>query len=95
MKKTLLAGVTAAALACGVSLAAQSVRDISFDAADLLKTPLDLYVGEVNGVGQNSKGQILRLHADGSSLRDPGRQPDIFARRLTAAAVRSDWEVRA
>jgi hypothetical protein len=51
--------VTAAVLACGASLAAQSARDIPFDAADLLKMPLDLFVGEVGGVGQNSKGQIF------------------------------------
>ena len=51
--------LTAAVLALGASLAAQSVRDIPFDATDLLKTPLDTYVGEVGGVGQNSKGQIF------------------------------------
>ncbi len=57
--RTLMACVTAAVLAFGASLAAQSVRDIPFDAADLLKTPLDVFVGEVSGVGQNSKGQIF------------------------------------
>jgi sugar lactone lactonase YvrE len=59
MTRTAIACVTAAALALGASLAAQSVRDIPFDAADLLKTPADVFVGEVNGVGQNSKGQIF------------------------------------
>ncbi len=55
--KTLAA---AAALAFGASLAAQSsVPEIAFDSnADLLKTATDLYVGEVGGVGQNSKGDI-------------------------------------
>jgi hypothetical protein len=57
--RTLMAGVTAAVLAFGGALAAQSVRDISFDAADLLKMPPDVFVGEVSGVGQNSKGQIF------------------------------------
>ena len=34
--------------------------DIAFDSnADLLKTPDDVYVGEIGGVGQNSKGQIF------------------------------------
>ena len=53
--------LAAAALTFGASLAAQtSVPEILFDAnADLLKTPLDLFVGEVGGVGQNSKGQIF------------------------------------
>jgi sugar lactone lactonase YvrE len=38
----------------------QTVPDIAFDTnADLLKTPNDLYVGEVAGVGANSKGQIF------------------------------------
>jgi DNA-binding beta-propeller fold protein YncE len=57
--RTLMAYATAAVLALGASLAAQSARDISFDATDLLKTPLDTFVGEVGGVGQNSKGQIF------------------------------------
>jgi hypothetical protein len=61
MTRTLKASVAAAVLAFGASLAAQTpVADIPFDAhADLLKTPLDLFVGEVGGVGQNSKGQIF------------------------------------
>ena len=52
--------VAAAVVAFGASLAAQTVPEISFDAnADLLKTPLDVFVGEVGGVAQNSKGQIF------------------------------------
>jgi hypothetical protein len=57
--RTLIAWATAVVLAFGASLAAQSARDIPFDAADLLKMPLDVFVGEVSGVGQNSKGQIF------------------------------------
>src|SRR5919109_803657 len=50
-----------AVLALGTSPFAQNVvPDIAFDTnADLLKTPNDLYVGEIGGVGQNSKGQIF------------------------------------
>jgi DNA-binding beta-propeller fold protein YncE len=33
--------------------------DLAFEAVDLLKTPKDIYVGEVAGVGANSKGQIF------------------------------------
>ena len=53
--------LTAVALACGVSLVAQTATpDISFDTnADLLKTPAGVYVGEVAGVGANTKGQIF------------------------------------
>jgi DNA-binding beta-propeller fold protein YncE len=54
--------VTAAAvLVFGVSLVAQSpAPEIAFDTnADLLRTPFDIHVGEVGGVGANSKGQIF------------------------------------
>ncbi|HEV3057527.1 MAG TPA: peptidyl-alpha-hydroxyglycine alpha-amidating lyase family protein [Vicinamibacterales bacterium] len=52
--------VTAAALACGVSLVAQSAPDIPFDAnADLLKLPDNIHLGEVAGVATNSKGHIF------------------------------------
>src|SRR5438552_3423533 len=61
MKRTLNACVTAAVVAFGAALAAQTATpEIPFDSnADLLKTPLDLFVGEIGGVGQNSKGQIF------------------------------------
>jgi hypothetical protein len=49
-----------AAFIFGASLAAQNVADIPFDAnADLLKMPNDMFVGEVGGVGANSRGQIF------------------------------------
>ena len=50
MTNTLKALLTAAVLAFGVSLAAQtSAPDIPFDTnADLLKTPPDLFVGIAN-----------------------------------------------
>ena len=61
MRRTLGRFVGAALLALGTSLAAQNVApDIAFDSnADLLKTPDNVYVGEIGGVGQNSKGQIF------------------------------------
>src|SRR5712691_4580778 len=61
MTRTLNAFAAAAVLALGVSLAAQTpVPEIPFDTnTDLLKSPADLIVGEVGGVGQNSKGQIF------------------------------------
>ena len=44
-----------------VALAAQGAPPaISFDAnADFLRTPNDIYIGEVGGVGRNSRGQIF------------------------------------
>lgn len=60
MKTTLKASLFVATFVMATSVAAQtSVPEIPFDTnADLLQTPLDIYVGEVGGVGQNSKGQI-------------------------------------
>jgi DNA-binding beta-propeller fold protein YncE len=58
-KRILAALLPAAVLAIGASLAAQNVPDINFDSnADLLRTPNDVFVGEVGGVAANSKGQI-------------------------------------
>jgi hypothetical protein len=58
-KRILAALLPAAVLAIGASLAAQNVPEITFDSnADLLKTPNDVFVGEVGGVAANSKGQI-------------------------------------
>jgi DNA-binding beta-propeller fold protein YncE len=60
----LIGVVVAAGLACGAlggSLVAQSsVPEIAFDSnADFIRTPFDIHVGEVGGVGANSKGQIF------------------------------------
>ena len=48
-------------LGCVFVIAGQTAApEIPFDAdADVLKTPADVYVGEVAGVGSNSKGQIF------------------------------------
>jgi len=61
MRRTFMALAAAATLACGGVLAGQTaVPELPFDAdADLLKMPADIYVGEVAGVGTNSKGQIF------------------------------------
>jgi len=58
---TFLICVSAALLAAGGTFGAQNaVPEIAFDSvADFLKTPNDIYVGEVAGVGANSKGQIF------------------------------------
>ena len=50
-----------AAILGGVSLTAQSgVPELSFSATDLLRTPTEgPFVGEVGGVGANSRGQIF------------------------------------
>src|SRR3954465_11111240 len=59
MTRTLKGFVAAGVLAFSGSLLAQSASpEIAFEATDLLKTPDNVFVGEVGGVGQNSKGQI-------------------------------------
>src|SRR5215831_3207567 len=57
MKRILL--TLLAALLSGIPLAAQSVPDISFDSADILKLPANIHLGEVGGVATNSKGDIF------------------------------------
>lgn len=60
MKRIITAVAIAAAFAGGGSIVAQSVPDISFTATDLLRTPTEgPFVGEVAGVGANSRGQIF------------------------------------
>ena len=57
----LLQGLAAVLVAGGALVGAQgAVPEIAFDTnADLLRTPNDVFVGEVGGVGANSKGQIF------------------------------------
>lgn len=61
MNRSLNAFVAASVLAFGGALAAQSAApEITFESnADFLRTPNDVFVGEVGGVGANSKGQIF------------------------------------
>jgi DNA-binding beta-propeller fold protein YncE len=61
IRASLFHGVAVALVAGGALVGAQgAVPEIAFDVnADLLRTPLDVFVGEVGGVGANSKGQIF------------------------------------
>jgi 6-bladed beta-propeller protein len=61
------------ALAIGVSLGAQSVREIPFDSnADLLKLPDNIHLGEVAGVATNSKGHIFVYTRTGAAHASVG-----------------------
>ena len=52
-----------AALAVGVTLGAQMpVPEIAYDAADILKLPDNIHMGEAAGVATNSKGDIFVFH---------------------------------
>jgi hypothetical protein len=57
MKRILLTML--AALLSGIPLPAQSVPEISFDSADILKPPTNVHLGEIGGVATNSKGDIF------------------------------------
>jgi sugar lactone lactonase YvrE len=61
MRRLVLALAASLALAQGASLLAQgSVPELAFDAnADLLRTPANIYLGEIGGVGRNSQGRIF------------------------------------
>jgi NHL repeat len=60
MTRRLKGFIAAGVLACSGSVLAQSTApELAFDATDLLKTPDNVFVGEVGGVGQNSKGQVF------------------------------------
>jgi hypothetical protein len=61
MTRTAYALAAAAVLALGSSLVAQGpVPELTFDSAtDFIRTPNDIHVGEVAGVGQNSRGDIF------------------------------------
>ena len=61
MRAILTAAALSVVLIRGVALLAQgSVPELAFDAnADILRTPANIYVGEVAGVGRTSQGHIF------------------------------------
>lgn len=60
MNRTLLLLGAAVAVTGGALVAQAPVPELAFETnADFLRTPPDAYVGEVGGVGQNSKGQLF------------------------------------
>jgi len=60
MRRTSLLTALGIAAALGGGMYAQAVPDIAFDSnADFLKTPENVFVGEVGGVGANSRGQVF------------------------------------
>src|SRR5688572_7634158 len=46
-------------VSAGIVAAQSTPPEMAFDSVDLLKTPDGIYVGEIGGVGANSKGQIF------------------------------------
>jgi hypothetical protein len=84
VKKLLIASLVLLASAVGAQQPAappQTAPDIPFDAQDVIKMPVDLYLGEVAGVALNSKKHIFiytRTGADdGATILEP-RMARIF-----------------
>jgi 6-bladed beta-propeller len=67
MKKTLLLGVL-----LGASLAAQAIPELAYDAADILKLPDHIHLGEAAGVATNSKGHIFVYTRTGAASATVG-----------------------
>ena len=61
MRRTITALVLSFAVVQGAAMLAQGTPpELAFDAnADLLRTPANIYLGEVGGVGRNSQGRIF------------------------------------
>lgn len=66
-------GAASAAIALVVSVGAQStVPEIPYDAADILKLPENIHLGEAAGVATNSKGQIFVYTRTGAASATVG-----------------------
>ena len=89
--------VASAALLLAVAPSGQTPPpEIAYEsAANLLKMPADIHLGEVAGRRDRLEGADLRLHADGQSHRRPGQLAAVHARRLAALPVRSARQLRA
>jgi sugar lactone lactonase YvrE len=76
MKRILLFSASAAAIAIGASLTAQSVPEINFDAnADLLSLPS---YGEVAGIATNSRGNIFVYARTGHAVATLGDERTFY-----------------
>jgi hypothetical protein len=72
-QRSLRSIIALSALAIGVSVGAQSVREIPFDSnADLLKLPDNIHLGEVAGVATNSKGHVFVYTRTGAAHASVG-----------------------
>jgi DNA-binding beta-propeller fold protein YncE len=70
-------------LICGVPCFPQSTPEISFDSVpNLLKLPLDLYLGEAAGVAVNSKGHIFVYTRSGHTMLLEFDRDGRFLRRI-------------
>jgi hypothetical protein len=78
MKRAFLL-VTAAALAVGASVFAQSIAQISYDAnPDFLTLPTGTYLGEVAGVASNSRGHVFVYTRTGHAVATLGDERTFY-----------------
>jgi hypothetical protein len=78
MKRAFLL-VTAAAVAVGASVLAQSVAQINYDAnADFLTLPTGTYLGEVAGVATNSRGHVFVYTRTGHAVATLGDERTFY-----------------
>src|SRR5689334_23078848 len=73
MKKSLLF-----ALLLGGTLAAQSIPDLAYDAADILKLPDNIHLGEAAGVATNSKGHVFVYTRTGAAHATVGESRTFY-----------------
>ena len=79
MKRLMLFFVSAAAVAVGISVFAQSTPDIAYDAnADFLTLPAGTYFGEVAGVATNSKGHTFVYTRTGHAVATLGDERTFY-----------------
>jgi DNA-binding beta-propeller fold protein YncE len=79
MKRSIPFFVAAAVMAAGVSLLAQSARDITYDAnADFLQLPPNTYFGEVAGVATNSRGHVFVYTRTGHAFATLGDERTFY-----------------
>ena len=89
-------GRGAASPAASLVGAQGAVPELAFDTnADLLRTPNDVFVGEVGGVGANSKGQIFVYTRTGHPYGTLGDNRTFYRNGSQAVPVRSRRQVRA
>jgi DNA-binding beta-propeller fold protein YncE len=79
MKRSFQFFVAAAAVAAGVTLAAQSAPDLAYDAnADGLQLPQGTYLGEVAGVATNSRGHLFVYTRTGHAVATLGDERTFY-----------------
>jgi DNA-binding beta-propeller fold protein YncE len=62
----------------GTTLAAQSVPELAYDAADILKLPDNIHMGEAAGVATNSKGHIFVYTRTGAAHATVGESRTFY-----------------